>query len=95
MARVSYVFGSWQPADHDEVLGPGESHEWEAWGFGYGDAISVTAHSTAGEAARYLGVENVRVLGMAGNRRVLFTVRNVGHESVPAYGVGASWISRE
>jgi hypothetical protein len=66
-------------------------------GFKYGDVLSVTAHPVTGDPTaphRVLAVENMRIDGdPSGGETLLFTVRNVGLSSMPAYGVGISWIS--
>jgi hypothetical protein len=92
MANVSRVFGSWVGPD----FAPDERHYWSAWGFGYGDAVSVSAHPVTGAPVgeRILIVEDVRMEGdPSGDRRCYFTVRNAGASHMPGYGVGVAWVS--
>jgi len=94
MPNVSYFFGSWT-AGEDGYLYPGQSHYWLMWGFSYGDAVSVSAHPVAGPAGeRFLAVEDIKIEGDPGGRRLYFTVKNVGSISIPGYGMGFSWISQ-
>ena len=45
MASLSYWLGTWVSGGPQDDLGPGETHNWFAWGFfDYGGAISLTAH---------------------------------------------------
>jgi hypothetical protein len=95
MANVSYWAGSWASGGDGDDLGPGESHNWIMWGFDYGDAVSLSAHPVVGAPVeRYLAVENTRIEADPNGRRLYFTVRNVGQNSVPGYTIGYSWVSQ-
>jgi len=51
MANISYWQASWVDAGETGLL-PGQEHNWVMWGFGYGDAVAVTAaplNSDAGD----------------------------------------------
>lgn len=88
MANVFHAFASWVGVGSDQ-LNPGQAHSWWMVGFNYGDAISVTAHPVIGPPVnRQLAVQDVRVQGTSTGRTLLFTVRNVGPDPVPGYGVG-------
>jgi len=94
MATTSYWFGYW--VSSDEVgLKTGQEHNWIMWGFGYGDAVTVTAHplnSFAGDSI--LMVKDVQVeADPSGGRRLYFTVRNTGPTRALGYGIGYSWVS--
>jgi hypothetical protein len=94
MANVSRVFGSWASSGPGHDFPPGGTHGWVAWGYGYGDALSVTAHPVAGPPVdRALAIENVRSETHGTSREFSFTVRNVGSTSIPGYGVGVAWVS--
>jgi hypothetical protein len=94
MATVSHVFGSWVSAGPGHDFAPGATHGWIAWGYSYGDALSVTAHPVArASVRRALAVENVRSETDGAARRLSFTVRNVGNAAIPGYGIGVGWIS--
>ncbi len=96
MANVSYMSGSWVSAGPAHDLAPGRSHSWISWGFGYGDALSVSAHPVVGAPVgeRILAVENVRVEGDPSGRRLYYTVRNAGPTSVPGYALAVAWVSQ-
>jgi hypothetical protein len=95
LATVTYWFGWWVSAGVGDDLGPGETHNWIMWGFNYGDALSLSAHPVTGPPEeRVLAVENVRIEGDAGGRRLYYTVRNVGMSSVPGYGIGYAMVSQ-
>ncbi|HKC24095.1 MAG TPA: hypothetical protein VKF32_05100 [Thermoanaerobaculia bacterium] len=95
MANVSYWLGTWLSAGPGDDLPPGATHDWIMWGFGYGEAISVSAHPVVGAPEdRVLAVENVRIEGDPGGRRMFFTVRNAGPSFVPGYGIGYGFISQ-
>ena len=88
MANVTRYFFSW--------IGnfpPGASHSWAATGFNYGDVLSATAHPVTGNptaAHRVLRIDDMRIDGTPTGRSLLFTVRNVGTDSIPGYGLGIS-----
>lgn len=94
MANVRYWLGTWVSSGPANDLHPGEAHHWVSWGFNYGDAMSLTAHPVIGAPVeRYLAIEDVRIEGDPGGRRLFYTVRNVGFSTIPGYGVGYAWIS--
>lgn len=94
MATTNYWFGYWVSAEGGD-LNPGQAHSWIFWGFGYGDAVAVSAHPVTNNVdERILQVENVRVEAGSGGRRLFFTVRNAGVNSIPGYGMGFSMISQ-
>ena len=94
MPTTNYWFGSWVSAD-EVGLQPGQEHHWVMWGFGYGAAITVSAHpvnSDAGE--QVLQVRDVRIESdPSGGRRLFFTVRNTGPVRAIGYGLGYSWVT--
>jgi hypothetical protein len=95
VATVNHAFFDWVGPEGGDFL-PGAAHYWWMTGFTYGSAVSVTAHSVVGDPEaphRVLEVEDVRVDGDPHGFTLLFTVRNVGAYSTPAYGLGISWIS--
>jgi hypothetical protein len=93
MANVVYWSGSWTSSGDDDDLYPGESHYWIAWGYNYGDAITITAHPVQGNDEHILAVENVRIQADAGGRRIFYSVRNAGAAQVPGYAVGYAQVS--
>lgn len=94
MAHVAYASVSWTSTGFSYDLQPGEAHYWALWGFGSGDAVSVSAHPVVGAPVdRILAVEDVRIQGDPSGRRLYCTVRNVGPSPVPGYAVGFGWIS--
>lgn len=93
MANVSYWFGSWTSGGEADDLAPGDVHNWIAWPYDYGDAITVTATPLQGGDEQILTVENVRIQADAGGRRIFYSVRNAGNTFVPGYGVGYSYVS--
>ncbi|MCW5977550.1 MAG: hypothetical protein KIT09_05715 [Bryobacteraceae bacterium] len=94
MAKVSHFFSGWASSGPGNDMAPGQAHGWIMWGFGYGDAVSVSVHPVVGAPVeRFLQVENVRIQGDPAGRRLFFTVRNVGNSFVPGYGMGFGWIS--
>jgi hypothetical protein len=95
MATVYHAFGSWVSASEDDVLAPGDVHNWVQWGWGldYGTANAITAHPLMGGEEHILAVENVRQQTDPNGRRQFFTVRNVGQTDVDAYGIGYSFVN--
>lgn len=93
MANVSYWFGSWESASDADALPPGGVHNWIAWPYSYGDAITVTATPLEGGDEQILAVENVRIQADSGGRRIFFTVRNAGSSFIEGYGMGFSYVS--
>ncbi len=97
MATTLYWFGSWVSGPGQAYLNPGAAHYWVLWGFEYGSAISVTAHSVVlvnELVERTLTVEDVRVEGDNTGRRLYFTVRNTGSNATPGYGMGFSFVTQ-
>ena len=94
MANVSYWFGYWVSASAVDALAPGDSHDWIAWPYNYGDAISISASPLQGGEEQILDVENVRLQADTGGRRIFFTVRNAGRSLVDGYGIGYSYVSQ-
>jgi hypothetical protein len=95
MATVNRAFFSWVSGEGFDFA-PGSAHSWWMTGFKYGDVLSVTAHSIVGNPLaphRVLAVSDIRVDAQLTGETLLFTVRNVGSDSTPGYGVGISWIS--
>jgi hypothetical protein len=94
MANVTYWSSTWVSAGGNDLL-PGQAHDWIMSGFNYGDTVFVTAHPITGnpQADRVLAVENNRIEGNVSGRRLFYTVRNVGPDSVPAYIKGYTWVS--
>jgi hypothetical protein len=93
MANVWYWFGSWVSAD-EGGMAPGEQHHWIAWPVNWGDAVSITATPIAGIEEHVLAVSDIRMEADAvGNRRIFFTVTNVGQTYVDAYANGYGYIS--
>ena len=94
MANVSYWQASWVDAGETGLL-PGQEHYWVMWGFGYGDAIDVTAaplNSDAGD--QMLMVKDVQTeADPIGGRRFFFTIRNTGPVRALGYGLNFSFIS--
>jgi hypothetical protein len=94
MANVAYWQTSWVDAGETGLL-PGQEHYWVMWGFGYGDAIGVTAaplNSDAGD--QVLMVKDVQTeADPNGGRRFLFTIRNAGPVRALGYGLNFSFIS--
>jgi hypothetical protein len=96
MATVNRAFFAWVSSSEGNDFAPGSAHGWWMTGFRYGDVLSVTAHSVAGNPSaphRVLAVDNVRVDAQLSGETLLFTVHNVGSFSTPSYGVAISWIS--
>jgi hypothetical protein len=92
VATVNRMFLSWSGPGS---LPPGGSQGWWMVGFKYGDSLSVTAHPVTGNPTalhRVLAVDNIRVDGTPNGLTLRFTVRNVGSLSIPAYGIGISYI---
>jgi hypothetical protein len=97
MASVTLLFGTWVSTGPGDDFEPGETHAWSAWGFSYGDAVSVTAHpipDLAAWARRALIVENMHNETLRTGVRLIFTVRNVGSTPIQRYGLGVGWIGR-
>jgi hypothetical protein len=94
MATTHYWFGSWTSAD-ETGLQPGQEHHWAMWGFGYGDAVTVSAHPvTSSVGEQILQVKDTRIeTDSSGGRRLYFTVRNTGPVRAIGYGLGYSWVS--
>ncbi len=95
MATNNHAFFSWVGAGGTSFP-PGAVHDWWMIGFGYGDALSVTAHPVIGnplDPHRVLTVDDVRIDGTPTGRTLRFRVRNVGASSTPGYGVGIGWTS--
>jgi len=96
MATTNYWFGSWVSGAGQSDLYPNQSHGWVMWGFNYGDAVDVSAHPVVllnAHEERVLQVLDVRIEGDDTGRRLYFTVKNVGSNPVPGYGMGFSMIS--
>jgi hypothetical protein len=83
------------------AMQPGESHPWN-WPLGDNiyEAISISAHpADFREGPRSIIVEDVQIEGQVVladgrfGRRVNFSVRNVGSNSIVAYKMVASFIS--
>jgi hypothetical protein len=97
MASVTLLFGTRVSTGPGDDFEPGETHAWSAWGYSYGDAVSVTAHPVpdlAAWARRALVVENIHTETLRTGVRLIFTVRNVGSTPIPRYGLGVGWIGR-
>jgi hypothetical protein len=94
MASLSYWFGYWVSASEADALAPGDSQDWIAWPYNSGDAISISASPLHLGEEQILAVENVRLQGDIGGRRLFFTVRNAGRSLVDAYGIGYSYVSQ-
>jgi hypothetical protein len=104
MAKISYSSFSWMTLspDWEDHLVPNAVHYWIAWGFGDGDAISISAHPghegsvplpLLGE--QILIVQNQRTQWDENGRRVLFEIKNVSDESaVFGYVVGIAAINK-
>ncbi len=94
MANISFWQASWVDAGETGLL-PGQEHNWVMWGFGYGDAVAVTAaplNSDAGD--QVLAVQNIQSeADGSGGRRLYFSVRNTGPTRAIAYGLNFSFIS--
>jgi hypothetical protein len=94
MANVSYWQTSWVDSGETGLL-PGQEHYWTTWGFGYGDAVAVTAaplNSDAGD--QILMVKDVQTeADPSGGRRFFFTVRNTGPVRAIGYGLNFSFIA--
>jgi len=88
MASLSYWFGYWVSASEADALAPGDSQDWIAWPYNSGDALSISASPLHLGEEQILAVENVRLQGDIGGRRLFFTVRNAGRSLVDAYGIG-------
>lgn len=90
MANVSY----WSSAVMNDLL-PGDADPWIMWGFNYGDVVYVSAHPVVGDpnAERILRIENLRIEGNVGGRRLMFDARNAGPDSIPGYILAYSWVS--
>lgn len=94
MANVVYWSGSWTSQGPADDLAPGQAHYWLAWGYNYGDAITITAHSVAGAPEmRFLAVEDVRTEADPSGRRIYYTVRNTGASFIPGYAMGFAQVS--
>jgi hypothetical protein len=94
MANVNYFFTSWVGSEGDDFY-PGDTHYWVMWGFDYGNIVYASAHPVVGPPGeRVLAVEDIRIEGDPSGRRLYCTVRNVGAYSMPAYGIGFSWVSK-
>lgn len=97
MATVNYWFGSWVSGAGQSDFAPGQSHSWVMWGFNYGDVVDVSAHPVVIvniHEERVLEVTDVRIEADETGKRFYFTVKNVGSNSMPGYGMGFSMISR-
>jgi hypothetical protein len=94
MASVRYWFGYWMSASPAEALAPGDSQDWIAWPYNSGDAITISASPLHPGESQILAVENVRLQGDIGGRRIFFTVRNAGQSLVDGYGMGFSYVSQ-
>jgi hypothetical protein len=92
MANVRYWFGSWVSAEGND-LQPGDAHSWIAWPINYGEALSITASPVQGGVEYVLAVQDVAIQSDPNGRRIFFTVRNVGQNAVPGYGIGYSFVS--
>lgn len=94
MASVSYWQASWVDAGETGLL-PGEEHHWIMSGFGYGDAIGITAaplNSDAGD--QILMVKDIQSeADPNGGRRLFFTIENTGPVRALGYGMNFSFIS--
>ena len=95
MATVSYWSGSWASAGPDDDLQPGEEHDWIMWGFDISAAISITVQPVVGNpfADRVLQVENIQSEGATSGRRIFYTVRNAGPDTVIGYLINFGFIS--
>jgi len=105
MATVNYWSSSWAAsgADVEDELKPNDVHSYIMWGFGDGDAITITAHPghAGGSPLRpplpveqFLAVENVRTEWNPNGRRVFFDVRNASTSySVFGYVIGFAFVS--
>jgi hypothetical protein len=95
MATVYHAFGYWVSSGFEDVLAPGQAHDWIQWGWGleYGTANTITAHPLMGDAENVLAVENVRQQTDPNGRRQFFTVRNVGQSDIDGYGIGFSFVN--
>lgn len=94
MATVRYWQASWVDEGETGLL-PGQEHHWAMWGFGYGDAVAVTAaplNSSAGD--QILMVKDVQTeADPSGGRRLFFTVRNTGPVRAIGYGMNFSFVA--
>lgn len=94
MANVSYWRATWVDAGETGLL-PGQEHHWVMSGFGFGDALSVTAapfNSDAGDQILMVNDIQSEADG-SGGRRLFFTIRNAGSTRAIAYGMNFSFIS--
>ena len=105
MATVKYGWGQWAASQPDvtDHLAPNDVHSWIAWGFGDGDAITITAHPghAGGVPVRpplpveqVLAVENVQIEWSPTGRRIFFDVRNVGNFAVFGYVIGYTFVNK-
>jgi hypothetical protein len=94
MANTAYWQASWVDAGETGLV-PGAEHHWILSGFGYGDAVAVTAaplNSDAGD--QILMVQDVQSeADPEGGRRLFFTIRNTGPVRAIGYGMNFSFIS--
>jgi hypothetical protein len=87
---IWWLDGGWAGA---QEMAPGDVHYWVAWGGGlkFDDVITLMAHPVLGDPnaqERVLQVENVKAEGTSdGTRRIYYSVRNVGQEWIPGYGL--------
>ena len=93
MANVSYWQTSWVDAGETGLL-PGQEHYWVMWGFGYLDAVAVTAAPlNSDEGDQMLMVKDVQTEASSGVRRFFFTIRNTGPIRALGYGLNFSFIT--
>lgn len=72
---------------------PGIEHHWWFGPIAFGDVVYVTAHP-ARLVARQAMVKDIRThIDDAGNRTLLFTVRNTGVNTINGYGLDFSIVS--
>lgn len=90
MASLSRTFLTWVGSGFN----PGVEHYWWSTPADYGNAVGITAHAVSLiGVSREIAVKDVRThVDAAGNRTMLFTVRNTGTSNIPGYGIGFSYV---
>lgn len=89
MARTAFGSLSWV----GNGFNPGVEHYWWTTPADFGIVVSITGHAVA-RLDREIAVKDVRThVDEAGNRVMLFTVRNTGLSNIPGYGLAFSYIS--
>jgi hypothetical protein len=91
MANVWWGELSWVGDGFD----PGVEHYWWAIPCDFGTNINVMAHSTSGGVEREVMIKDIRTnLDASGGRRLFFTVRNTGPNTIVGYELALSFIQQ-